>query len=130
MLRNKSIFQISTLACLSSISICNWLIVLSSYFKYTEHRMLFFPPVYGFQRIHILELFVRRYFKLPKRNEMWICCRSIAYTNNDISVANLHSRSEHNDTVSSYMGYLGSNPGRVSCAISQNKWRNRRFIAN
>jgi hypothetical protein len=32
MLRNKSIFQISTLICLSSISICNLLIDLASYF--------------------------------------------------------------------------------------------------
>jgi hypothetical protein len=31
MLRNKSIFQISTLLCLSSISICNLLIDLPSY---------------------------------------------------------------------------------------------------
>jgi hypothetical protein len=31
MLRNKSIFQISTLVCLSSISICNLLIDLATY---------------------------------------------------------------------------------------------------
>jgi hypothetical protein len=34
MLRNKSIFQISTLICLSSISICNLLIDLPSYNRY------------------------------------------------------------------------------------------------
>jgi hypothetical protein len=33
MLRNKSIFQISTLICLSSISICNLLINLPMYLK-------------------------------------------------------------------------------------------------
>jgi hypothetical protein len=36
MLRNKSIFQISTLICLCSISICNLLIDLPSY-NYEEH---------------------------------------------------------------------------------------------
>jgi hypothetical protein len=34
MLRNKSIFQVSTLTCLSSISICNLLIDLASYMFY------------------------------------------------------------------------------------------------
>jgi hypothetical protein len=33
MLRNKSIFQISTLVCLSSISICNLLIDLPNYMQ-------------------------------------------------------------------------------------------------
>jgi hypothetical protein len=37
MLRNKSIFQISTLICLSSISICNLLIDLPSYYY---HKLL------------------------------------------------------------------------------------------
>jgi hypothetical protein len=36
MLRNKSIFQIIALICLSSISICNYLIDLLSYFHILE----------------------------------------------------------------------------------------------
>jgi hypothetical protein len=38
MFRNKSIFQISTLICLSSISICNLLIDLPTYIPQTEGR--------------------------------------------------------------------------------------------
>jgi hypothetical protein len=37
MLRNKSIFQISTLVCLCSISICNLLIDLPTYFNILPH---------------------------------------------------------------------------------------------
>jgi hypothetical protein len=55
---------------------------------------------------------------------------SLACTNDDLSAANLHSRSEHNNTAALYTGYLCSNPGQISCAILQNKWRNSRFIAN
>jgi hypothetical protein len=36
MLRNKSIFQISTLICLSSISICNLLIDLPTYYDFVD----------------------------------------------------------------------------------------------
>jgi hypothetical protein len=39
MLRNKSIFQISTLVCLISISICNLLIDLSSYVSIDMYRV-------------------------------------------------------------------------------------------
>jgi hypothetical protein len=61
---------------------------------------------------------------------MLMCYDSLAYTNNDLSLVNLRYRSEHNDSAGSGMGYLGSNPERVSRAILQNKWRNRRFIPN
>jgi hypothetical protein len=40
MLRSKSIFQISTLICLSSISICNLLIDLPSYYRFQHEKQL------------------------------------------------------------------------------------------
>jgi hypothetical protein len=42
MLQNKSIFQISTLICLSSISICNLLIDLSTYVYIYMYGLVFY----------------------------------------------------------------------------------------